>query len=236
MIQLFNVGYTYKHGRREVKILNNINMTIEKDEFTCIYGTEYSGLSTMFSILMGLEIPTYGKYIFGRNDISILKEDQRTNIRKQNFGVVLNQSWFFESLSCSENMELMLTYANIPSQDRNSIITSYLNKLELDDYKDVKLDELTLIERKKVQIASALMLAPKFLLVNEPTSHTLNRDRREIMGIIQKLHARGQPIIMFSKSSEIAKHANRVIWLEKGQIKKDMINENPINSRDDIDY
>ena len=100
--------------------LNNVSFTVEDGEFVAIMGPSGCGKSTLLNILGLLDNPTSGKYFLGNHEVANLKEKERTDVRKGEIGFVFQSFNLIDELNVEENIELPLTYLNIPKAERKA--------------------------------------------------------------------------------------------------------------------
>lgn len=117
MIKIENLCKSFRTEDVETIALNNVSFTVEDGEFVAIMGPSGCGKSTLLNILGLLDNPTSGKYFLGNHEVANLKEKERTDVRKGEIGFVFQSFNLIDELNVEENIELPLTYLNIPKAE-----------------------------------------------------------------------------------------------------------------------
>lgn len=221
IIKTINLTKKYKLGAYEVIALNDVNITIKKNEFVAIMGPSGSGKSTLMNLLGCLDTPSEGKYFLNDEDVSILEEDELAEIRNKEIGFVFQMFNLMPRLTALENVELPLIYAGIPSEERKERAKQALEQVDLLKRANHRSNELSGGERQRVAIARALVNNPSIILADEPTGNLDSKAGKEIMSIFSKLHSQGQTIILVTHEKEIAEYAQRKILLKDGKVETD---------------
>lgn len=123
MIKIENLCKTFRTTEVETIALNNVNLEVNEKEFVAIMGPSGCGKSTLLNILGLLDNPTSGNYYLDNKEVGHLKEKDRTNVRKGSIGFVFQSFNLIDELNVFENVELPLTYLNIPAEERKKRVT-----------------------------------------------------------------------------------------------------------------
>jgi putative ABC transport system ATP-binding protein len=127
-------------------------------------------------------------------------------------------------MSALENVALPLIYAGMSKAKRIERASEVLNIVGLADRMEHKPNELSGGQRQRVAIARALVNDPAIILADEPTGNLDTKTSIEIMSIFEKLHEKGNTIILVTHEPDIAQHAHRIIRLRDGLIESDTKN------------
>src|SRR6187401_3360919 len=133
VIQLKNIVKNYELGKVVIPALNNVSLSIKKNEYVALMGPSGSGKSTLMNILGCLDTPTSGTYILNGNDVSKMSDDDLAEIRNQEIGFVFQQFNLLPRLTAAENVALPLVYAGIAKRQRLEQARDVLNKVGLAD-------------------------------------------------------------------------------------------------------
>ena len=187
-------------------------------------GPSGSGKSTLMNMIGCLDTPTEGTYEFGGELVHEMDDDQLASIRNRKIGFVFQTFNLLPKATALRNVEVPLIYSNIPKDDRLEMANSALVSVGLGDRVDHKPNELSGGQRQRVAIARALVNDPSIILADEPTGNLDSKSGIEIMKILDQLHSKGNTIILVTHEQEIARHANRIITIFDGRVKKDLSN------------
>jgi len=224
LISLKDICKYYSMGDQTVKALDQINLSIEKNEYIAFIGSSGSGKSTMMNILGCLDKPTSGDFFLNNKNVSHLTQDQLADIRNKEIGFIFQSFNLLPRASAMHNVMLPLVYKGIAQKKRKELAIKSLEKVNLADRMDHIPSQLSGGQRQRVAIARALVTEPSILLADEPTGNLDTHTTQEIMKLFDQLQDEGQTIIMVTHEDEIAKHCHRVVRLSDGKIVEDYRN------------
>ena len=224
LISLTNIKRHYDVGGEIVRALDGVDLKIQQNEYISIMGPSGSGKSTLMNMIGCLDTPTEGTYEFGGELVHEMDDDQLASIRNRKIGFVFQTFNLLPKATALRNVEVPLIYSNIPKDDRLEMANSALVSVGLGDRVDHKPNELSGGQRQRVAIARALVNDPSIILADEPTGNLDSKSGIEIMKILDQLHSKGNTIILVTHEQEIARHANRIITIFDGRVKKDLSN------------
>ena len=218
MIKIENLCKTFRTTEVETIALNNVNLEVNEKEFVAIMGPSGCGKSTLLNILGLLDNPTSGNYYLDNKEVGHLKEKDRTNVRKGNIGFVFQSFNLIDELNVFENVELPLTYLNIPAEERKKRVTEMLSRMNISHRAKQYPQQLSRGQQQRVAIARAVVSNPKIILADEPTGNLDSKNGLEVMELLTELNKEGTTIVMVTHSQRDAGFAGRVINLFDGQI------------------
>ena len=131
MIKTNELVKVFRTDEVETTALNKVNLEITDGEFVAVMGPSGCGKSTLLNILGLLDNPTEGEYYFNDVEVSKMKENQRTNLRKGRIGFVFQSFNLIDELSVYENVELPLLYLKMPSSERKQKVTEVLERMQI---------------------------------------------------------------------------------------------------------
>ncbi len=228
MLQLSHISKIYKTGTLETIALKDISFKIKKGEFVAIMGPSGSGKSTLMHILGALDLPTSGDYVLDGENVSKLSDDELADIRNRQIGFIFQAYNLLPRTTALKNVSLPMMYAGIPKEERLRRSIDYLSMVGLENRMQHTSNQLSGGQQQRVAIARGLVMNPAILLADEPTGNIASAQAEEIMRIFQKIHEKGNTIIMITHEPDIASHAERIIVIKDGSILEDKINKNRI--------
>ena len=172
----------------------------------------------MLNILGLLDNPTSGELWFIGKEVSRYSENDRTDMRNGNIGFVFQSFNLIDELNVFENVELPLTYLNIPAEERKKRVTEMLSRMNISHRAKHYPQQLSGGQQQRVAIARAVVSNPKIILADEPTGNLDSKNGLEVMELLTELNKEGTTIVMVTHSQRDAGFAGRVINLFDGQI------------------
>src|SRR5258706_4262979 len=218
MITLRNVEKFYATGAGRTYVLRQINLKVEEGEFVSIMGPSGSGKTTLLSILGMLDSDWSGEYEFLDHSVQKMKPKERAELNKKNIGFVFQQYHLLDNLTVRENLDIPLSYRNIKSSERASMVADTLDRFRIVGKKDLFPTQLSGGQQQLVGVARALIAKPKLILADEPTGNLHSDQGREIMELFKKLNAAGTTIVQVTHSEANAAFGNRIVRLADGWV------------------
>ena len=206
-------------GYGRVFLLRDVNMSIAKGEFVSVMGPSGSGKSTLLNVLGMLDVFEEGEYEFMGQPVHRLKENQRSDLHKNNIGFIFQAYHLIDELTVAENLEAPLVYHNIKQSERKAAVADILDRFNIVGKKDLFPKQLSGGQQQLTGIARALIVRPKLLLADEPTGNLNSKQGEEIMRVFTELNKEeGMTIIQVTHSEKNAAYGNRIIELLDGMI------------------
>ncbi|MDD2492136.1 MAG: ABC transporter ATP-binding protein [Bacteroidales bacterium] len=228
VISIKDIKKIYKVGTQEVRALDGVDLTINRNEYVAIMGPSGSGKSTMMNILGCLDSPSSGQYILNGTDVSSMQDTQLAEVRNKEIGFIFQSFNLLPRYSALENVALPLIYSGEARVEREKRAEGALESVDLTDRMHHKPNELSGGQRQRVAVARALVNNPSMILADEPTGNLDSKTSIDIMKLFEKIHNKGNTIIVVTHEEDIARHAHRIIRLRDGKIESDEINNNPL--------
>ncbi len=218
MIKTVDLKKIYTTEEVETTALDNVNIEINEKEFVAIMGPSGCGKSTLLNIFGLLDNPSGGEYHFVGHEVSKYTERQRANLRKSNIGFVFQSFNLIDELTVYENVELPLLYLGASSNDREKMVTTVLERMQIMHRKDHFPQQLSGGQQQRVAVSRAVVAKPKLILADEPTGNLDSANGEEVMNILSQLNEEGTTIIMVTHSPHDSEFAHRVIHLFDGHV------------------
>ncbi|MEA4992321.1 MAG: ABC transporter ATP-binding protein [Oscillibacter sp.] len=218
LIEFQDVSKVYEMGDSVVRAADHISMQIQRGEFVAIVGQSGSGKSTCMNIIGCLDVPTDGKYLLDGRDVGSLDKDQLAEIRNKMLGFIFQQYNLLPRLTLLENVEVPMMYAGVSKNDRRERAKVALEMVGLGSKISHRPAQLSGGQQQRVSIARALVGEPAVILADEPTGALDSHTGREVLSLLQQLHAAGNTVVLITHDNSIAIQAQRIIRLEDGRV------------------
>jgi len=207
----------YQIGGRQLSVLNDISLTVQRGEFVVINGNSGSGKTTLLSVLSGLDRPSSGSIQLAGQDITELSEDELAPLRNELIGFIFQAFHLIPSLNALENVMFPAELKKDPAAADKA--ARLLARVGLSTRGQHMVSELSGGEKQRVAICRALINDPPLVFADEPTGNLDSTNSREIMDLLLELQReRGATLIMATHSREIARHADREVRLADGRL------------------
>jgi putative ABC transport system ATP-binding protein len=224
MIQLKNVDRSYKTGAGRTWVLRRVNLDIREGEFITVMGPSGAGKSSLLNVLALLDDQWEGEYWFREEGVHQLKRKQRAELAKKNVGMVFQSYHLLDDLTVQENIDLPLSYKDIPRNQRQSLVADTLDRFQIVAKKDLYPSQLSGGQQQLVGIARAVIHKPPLLLADEPTGNLHSLQAKEIMELFRSLNEQGTTIVQVTHSEANAAYGSRTIQLRDGWLVGDTSN------------
>ena len=218
MIQIENLGKTFRTEEVETIALQGINLRIDDGEFVAIMGPSGCGKSTLLNIIGLLDNPSEGSYLLNGQEVARLTEDERTDLRRGTIGFVFQSFNLIDEMTVYENVELPLIYAGVPAKERRERVEALLDRMKMSHRAKHYPQQLSGGQQQRVAIARAVVTRPQLILADEPTGNLDSAHGKEVIGLLAELNQEGTTIVMVTHNSHDAASARRIIHLFDGHI------------------
>ena len=219
ILKLTDICKDYLQGKQTVRVLKNINLTVEQGDYLAIMGPSGSGKSTLMNIIGCLDVPTSGTYELNGKDLHNSSDNALADIRNKYIGFVFQSFHLMPKLDAVDNVALPLLYAGVPLKERRERAIQALNAVGLGDRIHFRPNQLSGGQCQRVAIARAIVTKPSLLLADEPTGALDSKAGDQIMEIFRSLSKEGMTIIMITHEQAIAECANQIYHILDGELR-----------------
>ena len=222
MIRLDRVSRMFQVGDDDVHALREVTLDISPGEYVSVMGPSGSGKSTMLNIIGLLDRPSAGTYRLDEQDVTSLSDEEQSRVRREKIGFVFQFFHLVPRLTAAGNVELPLVLAGVPAAERAPRVARLLDEFGIARRAHHRPDQLSGGERQRVAIARAMVMTPSAILADEPTGNLDQHTGKEVLTLLEDLHARGMTLIMVTHDPQLGGRARRQIRMIDGRIESDI--------------
>ena len=216
-IEFSNVSLEYGLGDGLIKVLKGISFSVNSDETVSIVGPSGSGKTSIIMLAAGLEKSTEGSIKVHSQEITNLKENELSQIRRQNIGIVFQSFYLIPNLTAIENVLLSLE-AN-QKYNLDHVAKELLGEFGLSHRINHLPSELSGGEQQRVAIARALINQPKIILADEPTGNLDSENSQIMMKLLLDYTKKSKTsLVLVTHDNSLAQRCERIIELNDGNI------------------
>ncbi|WP_457025629.1 ABC transporter ATP-binding protein [Geodermatophilus sp. SYSU D01119] len=206
----------YGSGETAVHALAGVDVTFERGGFTAIMGPSGSGKSTLMHCLAGLDTATSGQVWLGGTELTRLRDDQLTRLRRERIGFVFQAFNLLPVLDARENIVLPMQLAG--RRPDPAWFDAVVARLGLRERLRHRPSELSGGQQQRVAIARALLPRPDVVFADEPTGNLDSRAGAEVLDLLRSsVRETGQTVVMVTHDPTAASYADRVVLLADGR-------------------
>jgi len=224
MIQLSNLERSYNVPAGEFWVVWRIHLDIREGECIPVMGPSGAGKSSLLNVLALLDDAWQGEYWFRDQAVHEMKRKQRADLAKRNIGMVFQSYHLLDDLTVRENIDLPLSYKDIPHKQRQGMVADTLDRFQIVAKKDLFPSQLSGGQQQVVGVARAVIHKPALLLADEPTGNLHSSQAKEIMELFRELNQQGTTIVQVTHSEVNAGYGSRTIQLRDGWAVSDTAN------------
>jgi putative ABC transport system ATP-binding protein len=218
LLKLVDVSKSYRTDNIETRALDEISFEVDEGEFVAIMGPSGCGKSTLLNILGLIDSPTSGQLMLNGRDVAGLGEGALTDVRRDNIGFVFQSFNLIDDLSVAANVEVAMTYREVPSGERRQRVVDALDRVGLSHRAGHLPRQLSGGQQQRVAVARALVAKPRLVLADEPTGNLDTQNGEAVMGLLIDAARAGTSIVMVTHSPSHAALADRAIHLLDGRV------------------
>lgn len=220
LVRLRNIEKSFQTKGGFTYVLRQINLDFREGDFLSIMGPSGAGKSTLLGILGLYDHAWEGEYYLRGHPTHRLSAKERAALNKQYVGFVFQQFHLLDDLTVAENLDMPLSYRNIPKSERQAMVADALDRFNIVGKKDLFPSQLSGGQQQLVAVARAILAKPKLILADEPTGNLHTDQGREIMELFKKLNEQGTTIVQVTHNEAWAAYSRRIIRLKDGWMEK----------------
>jgi putative ABC transport system ATP-binding protein len=224
MIDIRNLERSYKTGAGQTWVLRRIDLKIERGEFVTLMGPSGAGKSSLLNAIALLDDQWLGEYYFEGDPVHAMGRKQRAELAKRSMGMVFQSYHLLDELTVAENIDLPLSYKNMPRAERQALVADTLDRFNIVGKKDLFPSQLSGGQQQLVGIARAVIHNPALLLADEPTGNLHSEQAKEIMELFKELNRQGTTILQVTHSETNAAYGSRLLEVRDGWLTGDSSN------------
>ncbi|MFS2222147.1 MacB family efflux pump subunit [Pantoea sp. B65] len=228
LLQLNHINREFISGEQRVRVLKDINLSIDAGEFVAIVGASGSGKSTLMNLLGCLDKASSGDYLIAGHATAQLNSDALAELRREHFGFIFQRYHLLGDLSALGNVEIPAIYAGKSHAERRQRASELLTRLGLGERLHYRPGQLSGGQQQRVSIARALINGGEVILADEPTGALDSHSGEEVLTILRDLHQQGHTVVIVTHDIRIAQTADRIIEIHDGAIMADNRSKKPL--------
>ncbi len=218
LLKLKKINLKYQTGKENISVLKDIDLIIKKKETVSVVGESGSGKTSLIMLIGGLERPTSGKIVFQDQEITNINEDEVSEIRKKNIGIIFQSFYLIPNYNAVENVALTLELNKFKNPEKEAKLL--LERFGLKHRFNNLPSQLSGGEQQRVSIARAIAMKPELILADEPTGNLDTENSIMISEILFKyVKEEGSSLIIVTHDPKLANEAKRKIKIKDGKIK-----------------
>ena len=223
LIKLEGLKKVFYTDEVETHALSDVHFTIAKGEYVAISGPSGCGKTTLLSILGLLDTPSGGEYDLAGESVARLTPTERARVRNRQIGFIFQAFNLIGDLSVAENVELPLTYRDMPSPERRDRVAAALERVGMSHRAKHFPAQLSGGQQQRVAVARAVAGDPAILLADEPTGNLDSKNGEAVMELLRELNRNGSTICMVTHDVRYAQHADRTVELFDGRVVESVV-------------
>ena len=232
VIEAKDLNKEYDTGQTTVPVINGINLSLHKGDFTVIMGSSGSGKSTLLYLLSGLEVPTSGEIWLEDKPVHTLDEKMMTLIRREYIGFVFQDFNLVPNLTFLENILIPAYLVKNDRKQLRSRAEQLMTKMDIIDLKDRLPSQVSGGQQQRCSMARAIINNPRVVMADEPTGNLNSSSSEAVLDILTYLNNQGQSIVMVTHEPKSASRADRIIFLRDGQIEDELSFDKRVSTDD----
>ena len=218
IIKLTKITKKFSGSRRDIVVLKNVNLKINKGELVSLTGPSGSGKSTLLHIIALLDPPTSGEVFFKKRSFSKSNDDEKDLVRKKGISIIYQQNNLLSDFTALENVLIPLVNNGYSWRESKKKATKVLSLVNLSKRLNHFPSELSGGEQQRVAVARALITEPDLILADEPTGSLDRKTSKEIFSLFLKIKSKKRAILYATHNRELSNMADYKLNILDGNI------------------
>ena len=218
ILKLTKISKKFTGSRKDIIVLKNVNLRINKGELVSLTGPSGSGKSTLLHIIALLDQPTSGEVFFKKKSFSKSNDDERDLVRKKGISIIYQQNNLLSDFTALENVIIPLVNNGYEWNEAARKATKILSLVNLSKRVEHFPTELSGGEQQRVAVARALITEPDLILADEPTGSLDRKTANEIFSLFTKLKSKNRAILYATHNRELSNRADYKLSILDGNI------------------
>ncbi|HEX6839180.1 MAG TPA: ABC transporter ATP-binding protein [Polyangia bacterium] len=222
MIRLRKLTRTFPGSGR---VLDAVDLDVQAGDFVTVMGPSGAGKSTLLAVLAMLDHDWKGELWFFDDPVHHMNGKERIALGRKHVGIVFQRFHLLEDLTVAENLEVPLSYRDLPTSQRRAKVADALDRFGIVGKKDLYPAQLSGGQQQLVAIARAVIAEPSLLLADEPTGNLHTEQGAEVMKLFTQLNRAGTTIVQVTHSEQIAAYGRRIVRMRDGRVLSEGLTE-----------
>ena len=218
IIKLSNISKKFVGGSKNITVLKNVNLKINRGELVSLTGPSGSGKSTLLHIIALLDQPTSGEVFFKKKSFSKSNDSEKDLVRRKGISIIYQQNNLLSDFTALENVTIPLVNNGYQWNDATKKATKILSLVKLSKRLNHFPSELSGGEQQRVAVARALITEPDLILADEPTGSLDRKTANEIFSLFSKLKSKDRAILYATHNRELSNRADYKLNILDGNI------------------
>ena len=218
IIKLTKISKKFSGSRRDIVVLKNVNLKINKGELVSLTGPSGSGKSTLLHIIALLDQPTSGEVFFKKRSFSKSNDNEKDLVRKKGISIIYQQNNLLSDFTALENVLIPLVNNGYSWKESKKKATKVLSLVNLSKRLNHFPSELSGGEQQRVAVARALITEPDLILADEPTGSLDRKTSKEIFSLFLKIKSKNRAILYATHNRELSNRADYKLNILDGNI------------------
>jgi putative ABC transport system ATP-binding protein len=203
----------------ETPALRDASLSVKRGEIVAVMGPSGSGKSTLLLCLAGILVPDDGRVVFDGQRIDVLREEQRSRLRRDRFGFVFQFGQLVPELTAEENVALPLLLGGVRRQPALARARSWFPRLELDGLESHRAGEMSGGQAQRVALARGMVAQPDVLFADEPTGSLDSLTGELVMNLMTSVaREEGTTVVLVTHEPRVAAYADREVIVRDGRV------------------